>query len=199
MSRTGFILRLLLALGALWAGGLFRFADEIDRLQPATADTDAIVVLTGSAGRVSAGLGLLRGDPGRRMLISGIGSDTNRAALEAAHPGNADLFDCCVDLGPDAQDTVGNAVEIAFWVRQHRFTSLTVVTAVYHMPRSLVELRRVLGDVRLEPWPTRRGDDDPGRWWHDSATFRRVTLEFHKYVFSLVRARLTSDIGDVRL
>ena len=67
------------------------------------------------------------------------------------------------------------------------------------MPRSLVELRRVLGDVRLEPWPTRRGDDDPGRWWHDSATFRRVTLEFHKYVFSLVRARLTSDIGDVRL
>ena len=77
-------------------------------------------------------------------------------------------------------------------------SSLIVVTAAYHMPRSLIELHRETGMIRLEPWPTRTGKDDPGRWWGEGGTFRRVGIEYHKDVFSLVRARIDHDIGEVR-
>lgn len=190
--------RILLVVLALWSGGLLRFVHDVEAIRPSSADADAIVVLTGSAGRITAGLELLRPRPERQMLISGVGYGTDKAALAQAHADDADLIACCVELGIKARDTVGNAAETADWARRNGFTSLIVVTAAYHMPRSLVELRRELGDVRLEPWPTRQGDDDPGRWWRQAATLRRVVLEYHKYVFSLARARLTAAIGDVR-
>ena len=50
------------------------------------------------------------------------------------------LFNCCVDLGYEALDTVGNADETRTWARSNGYTRLIVVTSRYHMPRSLAEL-----------------------------------------------------------
>ena len=54
----------------------------------------------------------------------------------------AQRFDCCADLGFMAADTHGNAQETADWARAHRYKSLIVVTANYHMPRSLTRILR---------------------------------------------------------
>lgn len=192
------LFRILFVLLALWSGGLLRFTADVQLMQPSHTGAEAIVVLTGSAGRVTTGLQLLARDPSRKMLISGVGTRTDKQALAQAHPDSELLLECCVALGPEAQDTVGNAREIARWANTEQVASLIVVTAAYHMPRSLIELHRETGNIRLEPWPTRTGKDDPDRWWREGRTFQRVVIEYHKYVFSLIRARIYHDIGDVR-
>jgi uncharacterized SAM-binding protein YcdF (DUF218 family) len=58
-----------------------------------------------------------------------------------------------ITLGRTATSTRGNGMEIGNWAREHGIASLRVVTAGYHMPRSLLELRRNLPDVTLVPHP----------------------------------------------
>lgn len=199
MSRSGVVIRLILCLVALWLGGLLGFAWRVYSIPTSPAPAEGIVVLTGSAGRISGGLELLKRYPDARMLITGVGDGTAKSEIAAAFSTDEALFDCCIELDRRAQDTVGNAEETARWVRRNTISSLVVVTAAYHMPRSLVEMRRVMENVRLEPLPTRAGEDNPERWWWwNSPTRRRIALEYHKYLFSLVRARLTADIGDLR-
>jgi uncharacterized SAM-binding protein YcdF (DUF218 family) len=56
-----------------------------------------------------------------------------------------------VTLGRAAGSTRGNATETAEWVAAHNIHSLIVVTAGYHMPRALAELRRSLPNVTFYP------------------------------------------------
>jgi uncharacterized SAM-binding protein YcdF (DUF218 family) len=63
------------------------------------------------------------------------------------------LFVCCVDLGYDAIDTVGNALETAKWVRAHNYRRVLVVTSNYHMPRSLLELHRIDPETQYVGYP----------------------------------------------
>ena len=45
---------------------------------------------------------------------------------------------CCVVLGHDADNALGNAHETPQWIRQQGFRTLRLVTAWYHMPCSLL-------------------------------------------------------------
>jgi uncharacterized SAM-binding protein YcdF (DUF218 family) len=191
-------MRLLMVLAALWAGGLIAFAARVDAPPRPPGPADGIVVLTGSAGRISAGLDLLKQRPAAKMLITGVGDGTARSELAEAFSVDAALFDCCVELDRRAKDTVGNAEETARWVIRNGLDSIVVVTAASHLPRSMVEMRRKMSGVRLEPLPTRAGVDDPVLWHRDWPALRRLVVEYNKYLFSLVRARLLDDIGDVR-
>jgi uncharacterized SAM-binding protein YcdF (DUF218 family) len=58
-----------------------------------------------------------------------------------------------VALGFRAISTRGNAEETAGWVRRHHLHSVIVVTAFYHMPRAMAELRRSLPETRLYACP----------------------------------------------
>src|SRR3546814_11467635 len=60
---------------------------------------------------------------------------------------------CSSDLGYEADNTRGNAVETAAWMKDQGFTSLRLVTATYHMPRSLLEFRRLMPDIEIVPHP----------------------------------------------
>ena len=190
----------LVAIVALtWLVGLFVFADRVRGLSPADepARADAIVALTGpSAERVNAAIRLLEQDKGRRVLISGVNRDVRRQELRELTPGSTRLFNCCVDLGFEAEDTVGNAQEIAAWTRAKGYRSLIVVTSDYHMPRSLVEIRGQLPGVKLTPYAISTPSLDNARWWRAAVTARRMTLEYMKYLAVLGREgvrRITRD------
>jgi uncharacterized SAM-binding protein YcdF (DUF218 family) len=58
-----------------------------------------------------------------------------------------------ITLGRYASSTQGNAVETAAWAAQNGLRSIVVVTANYHMPRALAELRQALPAVDLYPLP----------------------------------------------
>ncbi|HEX8568944.1 MAG TPA: YdcF family protein [Caulobacteraceae bacterium] len=188
----------LLVLLMIWSVGLLAFAARVDRYAPAPEPprADAIVALTGASDvRLGAAMRLLEARKGRRMLISGVNRGATRADIREVVRGYGVLFDCCVDLGFQAETTLGNAQETADWARSHRFDSLVVVTSDYHMPRSLVELRAALPGAELHPYPVET-DIDAQRWWSSGQSARRITLEYCKYLVVLFREIVLSLGGE---
>ncbi len=192
-------LTLVAIVALMWLVGLFAFAERVRSLTPATepARADAIVALTGpSAERVNTAIRLLEQDKGDRVLISGVNREVRRQELRALTPGSSRLFNCCVDLGFEAEDTIGNAQEIAAWARSRGYDSLIVVTSDYHMPRSLMEIRGAAPDLELTPYAISTPSLDNSRWWRAAVTARRMTLEYLKYLAVLGREGVRRISGD---
>ena len=184
------LLTVIAIVALIWLVGLFAFAHRVRELTPADdpAPADAIVALTGpSAERVNAAIRLLEQGKGDRLLISGVNREVRRQELRALTPGSSKLFNCCVDLGFEAENTVGNAQEIAAWARSKGYDHLIVVTSDYHMPRSLLEIRGAAPGVRLTPYAVSTPSLDNAGWWRATETARRMTLEYMKYLAVLGR------------
>ena len=188
-------------LALIWLIGLFVFAERVRGYTPAPEPerADAIVALTGpSAERVNAAIRLLEQDKGRRVLISGVNREVRRQELRALTPGSNRLFNCCVDLGFEAEDTVGNAQEIAAWADAKGYDSLIVVTSDYHMARALTEIRAAAPGVQLTAYAVETPSLDNSRWWRAAVTARRMTLEYMKYLAALGRVAVGKVSGEGR-
>jgi len=169
----------------LYGIGFSLFLSQLPAPSEGSAKADAIVALTGQGGRLGPAVSLLEQGDGQRLLITGVNPMTSKRALKAVLHGG-DAFDCCADLGFAALDTIGNAQETARWVRAHGYRSLIVVTADYHMPRSLIEFAAQMPEVRLVPYPV--AADAPKSLSWDAV--KRLNGEYVKYVASLVRVSL---------
>ena len=168
--------------------GFFAFAFSIDSTQPSTtARADGIVVLTGGGKRIEEALSLLSRGRASRLLISGVHPGTTRGILSRLMPANEQMFACCVDIDRQALNTVGNATETRSWTRQRGFRSLIVVTSSYHMPRSLVELKRAMPDIRLIPHPVVPPRFAGSMWWLKPQNIRVVTFEYLKFLPAIAR------------
>jgi uncharacterized SAM-binding protein YcdF (DUF218 family) len=175
----------------VWLGGLLLFAATLPRHTPEPPpDADGIVVLTGGAARIEAGLALLRHGKAQRMFISGVHPGSGKTAMRATLPGNSVEFDCCIDLGFAAADTYGNALETAAWARGRGYRRLLVVTANYHMPRALTELEYRLPNVELIPYPVIPTQFKLKRWWNWPGTATLLVEEFDKFLLASLRAQL---------
>ncbi len=182
----------VLAMVLLWLGGFLQFTSHLlqqtsQRLGPG----DAIVVLTGGTGRLREGLEMLAAGKGARLLISGVKTGISAAELRTQQAAAADMFSCCIDLGYQAHDTRGNAIETALWMQRHGFESLHVVTASYHMPRSLLLFQQAMPRVVLHPNPVFPKQVKLAQWWLYPGTFKLLAVEYSKYLISLFRVRLT--------
>ena len=110
---------------------------------------DGIVALTGGPDRITVAYRLLDEGKGMRLLITGVHPDVTPISLKNIVPGDAEKFDCCVDLGRMAENTIGNAAETADWVRRNDYRSVILVTSTYHLPRARLELRRAMPTVEI--------------------------------------------------
>lgn len=90
-------------------------------------------------------------------------------------------------LGHAADNTIGNARETAGWIAQENFRSLRLVTASYHMPRSLVEFRRTMPDIRIVPHPVFPEGFKGEAWWRWPGTFRLLVAEYNKFLLASIR------------
>ena len=108
--------------------------------------TDAVVVLTGGAGRIERGLDTLRRRLAGRMLISGVQRTVLPHELAARHRVDPAIFDCCIDLGREAIDTRSNADEVDRWMERRGFRSMRLITTDWHMPRARFEISKRLGE-----------------------------------------------------
>lgn len=181
MSR---LLGVLAALAGLWLGAFGWFSATLPEPTPPTAGlsrTEGLVVLTGGEGRVARGLELLARGQADRLLISGVNSTTTARQIAALTGTPERLFQCCVDIGRAAGDTIGNAAEAALWMERHRFSAVRIVTSRLHMPRSRLEFRLRMPDARIESEPV---DTNP-------SLLRRVD-EFNKYLVRLTTVRAQS-------
>ena len=177
-------------IAAIWLSGLIAFVDRVSRLTPAPAPSpaDGIVALTGRSDfRLQAAADLLEAGKGRRMLISGVNRQVKRADLQALTRAPRSLFDCCVDLGFTAEDTIGNAREAVDWARGMRFKTLVLVTADYHMPRALLELRGSAAGLTIRDYPLVTPELDVRHWTQTALGARRMMAEYSKYLAILAR------------
>lgn len=168
---------------SLLALGFVLFASIVTRL-PAQNNphADGIVVLTGEGRRIAEGARLLSEGRAERMLISGVFRRTGKKALIEISGLPEDKFDCCVDVGYTALDTAGNANETRAWAVARGYASLIVVTASYHMPRSLAELSLALPTTRLIPHPVVPNNFPPTRWWLSASATRTLVSEYFKFL-----------------
>jgi uncharacterized SAM-binding protein YcdF (DUF218 family) len=180
-----------LALLVLWVIGLLWFATVLPReVDQAGRQTDAIVVLTGGSARLSRGLELLAQQRARKLFISGVYRGVDMAELFRVRQQSPDEFACCVSLGHDADDTRGNARETAAWIAEQGFTSLRLVTANYHMPRSLLEFRHAMPDIEIVPHPVFPENFKQDEWWLWPGSASLVASEYSKYLVAHLRPTL---------
>ncbi len=175
----------------LWGVGLFAFASRVAHATPAAdpGRAQGIVALTGGSNRrLQAAMNLLQAGRGQRLLISGVNRHTTREEVRrAARAVAGPLYECCVDLGFEAIDTVGNARETAEWARARGYDHLILVTADYHMPRAMLELRGAMPQVKLTPYPVATEDVDARAWWRTPPGLRLMVMEYDKYLVILAR------------
>ncbi len=170
-------------LAGAWTWGLVLFAKGIPSdIADASTPTDAIVVLTGGSQRTITGLELLSQGKARKLFISGVheGVELPRL-LEVAGASETALRER-VETGYGALNTAGNAVETEEWMRNNGFRSLRLVTASYHMPRSLLEFRHALPDATIIPHPVFPDHVKQDSWWLWPGTARLIVGEYNKFL-----------------
>jgi len=173
---------IILALAG-WLAGLSAFVNDMASMPipKPLQKLDAIVVLTGGSNRIDAGFNLLEHGFGKKLFISGVykGLDVNRLLKRwKAEPQSK--LDCCVVLGFEADNTVGNAVETAEWLHKEGFHSIYLVTANYHIRRALLEFRRLAPDVAITPYPV----------VPDKYENFLIMREYAKYIAAYIRSLL---------
>ena len=137
------IVRLLAVCLLGWMLGFIWFAVLLP--QPLDSrPTDAIVVLTGGAGRIDRGIALLEAKTAKRMLISGVDRSVRPGELAAEYDTPEALFACCITLGREAIDTRSNAIETARWLERRDYKTVRLITTDWHMRRAALELRQAL-------------------------------------------------------
>ena len=188
MTRIAVGLAALLAV--VYVGGFFLFTARLDRTPPVEVPVaDGIVALTGGPDRITAAYRLLEEGRGTRLLITGVHPDVTAASLKEIVPGAAPKFDCCVDVGHLAENTIGNAAETAEWVREKDYRSIILVTSTYHLPRARLELGRAMPGVEISPYPVFQDTLHLDGWWAYPGTTRLLISEYTKYLLTLTYGR----------
>ena len=180
--------------------GFMLFAISVMREQAVTASpaiekADGIVVLTGASSRISAGALLLKNGHGKRLLISGVNRITTKQDVERLSGLDHKSFTCCVDLGYEALDTVGNADETRTWANANGYRKLIVVTSSYHMPRALAELALAMPDAQFVPHTVTPKDFPDSGWWLSVRTTRYLLAEYVKYLPAVARLATQRVMG----
>ncbi|MEJ0010299.1 MAG: YdcF family protein [Alphaproteobacteria bacterium] len=106
------------------------------------------------------------------LFISGVGAEVTLPQMLAAHATPAQRAQiksrgATIVLGHLASTTETNAEEVAAFARERQLKSIRLITAHYHMPRSLLEFRSLLPQVTFVPDAVFPGDAPREHWWQD--------------------------------
>lgn len=182
----------------LWFGGLLIFFFSLPlQVMDEKTPTQAIVALTGGSERLKTGFSLLCQKQANLIFISGVNPEENLRTILKSVPINK--IDCPLDreqlttsthLGYQAKNTKGNAKETAAWVKQMNISSLRLVTASYHMPRSLMELRNLLPHITIIPHPVFSYGQDRLKWFENTVLLFTIFSEYNKFLWGYVRIHL---------
>jgi len=181
----------LIILLAVFGGILLNFLDFIEQI-PTTKTTndnitDAIVVLTGGSNRLEEGLNLLAERRAKKLFISGVYRGVEVKRLLNIFQGNPEELICCIELGYSAGSTKGNAAETKTWLTNEGHKSIRLVTASYHMPRSIKEFQHHMPSLTIIPhavFPKQFKRED---WWLWPGTASLILTEYFKFLISSLR------------
>jgi uncharacterized SAM-binding protein YcdF (DUF218 family) len=186
-----FIGRLFAALLIVWSISLGLYVLQINSYgQEVGQMPDAIVVLTGGSNRIEEGLDLMSQHKCQNLFISGVNRDVSRHDILGRIQKNGNVPQCDLELGYTARNTHENAQEVLAWMKKKEFHSMVLVTAHYHMPRSLLEFKAIAPDMIIYPYAVQ--PDMNHKTYLESALSRSwlVLKEYHKYMAAWLRIYL---------
>lgn len=181
-------MRIVVIFAAIYAAAFLAFVFTLPTHPDGPAKADGIVALTGGDARLDTAVALLEHGTGKRLLITGANKASTKEMLGARSRGGK-RFACCADIGYSAEDTYGNAEEAADWAKEHRFHSLVIVTAGYHMPRTLRLFHSVMPDMKLVSYPVEPEGVNLSQWWRPGM-LHLLHNEYLKYMASLVMTEI---------
>ncbi|MCZ4281641.1 YdcF family protein [Kiloniella laminariae] len=171
-----------------WIGGFFWFAATLpEETSSHVAPVDAIVVLTGGSDRINTGLELLANGQAKKLFISGVYQGVEVRELLSLSQQAPNNLECCVTLGYEADDTRGNALETKSWLDEQGYKSLRLVTASYHMPRSLLEFRHAMPQATIQPYPVFPSNVRHKDWWMWPGSMTLILSEYNKFLLAQIR------------
>jgi uncharacterized SAM-binding protein YcdF (DUF218 family) len=194
------ILKVTLLFFLIWMGGLALFFSSIPQyVSDEQTTTEAIIVLTGGRERLKTGFQLLCAGQAKMIFISGVHpGETLKSLLKSLENSGVhcslsrEQLTSSAHLGYAAKNTRGNAQEIAAWIKEKSITSLRLVTAAYHMPRSLMELKQVLPHTPIIPHPVFPYGDGQSQWWWNEGALYMVFSEYNKFLWGFLRIYLSA-------
>lgn len=184
----------LISLFIIWLLGLGIFLYQIPRqIIDEETKTQAIVVLTGGRHRLKTGFDLLSSEHAPRLFISGVHPEETLKSLlrnsgTSGHVNahNKEQLLSSIDLGYTAQNTQENAAEVQTWLHEKSIRSFRLVTANYHMPRSLLEFKHKLPHVMIVPHPV--FPQGIHMFYGKKKSIMPLVLsEYHKFLVAFVR------------
>jgi uncharacterized SAM-binding protein YcdF (DUF218 family) len=174
----------------VWVIGFSSFVGKVTSyIQPQIdinlVPQQAIVVLTGGSERVKAGLDLLMANKGQKLLISGVHPmvrSVDSIVVDDDIP--SDVKDCCITLGYAANNTTGNAKETKEFMEKEKYQNMILVTAHYHMPRSMMVFEREMPKTKILPFPVSPNTVQLEDWWLHTGTVSLLMTEYNKYLWA---------------
>lgn len=153
----------LMTLCLIWVLGWLWFAASVVSMKPDDdwVKTDAIIVLTGGGNRVNTGLDLLAADKAQYLFISGVNAQVKPAELIGLWKGDHAKVLPRMILGYAAADTASNAIESQEWILKNNIKTVRLVTANYHMARSMLMFHEQVPDVTIYRHPVIPDDFEP--------------------------------------
>ena len=185
------LLAVVILIGA-WVFGLTKYVDNLPMTPTADKSiADGIVILTGGSKRIGEGIDLLESGAAERLFISGVGERSKLDVLlmlSGPLPDDIAVLKDRIDLGYEAQNTRGNAIEVSKWVNAHNYKTIRLVTANYHMQRSYFELQSQMPEIKIIQNPVFPEDIRKEKWWNHGITKKVMISEYNKYIVSRIAA-----------
>lgn len=180
---------LIFVLFLLWFSGFIVFAWHINSFSPNfDQQTDAIIALTGGRNRIIEAVNLLEQGLAKRLFISGVGKDISLSDIQKQQRIATTRLQQ-IDIGHNASDTIGNALETKLWTTQNNITSIRLVTSNYHIARSMVEFKKHNPSLIIIPHPV-YSERIEKKWWTSWQTFSLIFKEYNKFVCAYIKNNL---------
>jgi uncharacterized SAM-binding protein YcdF (DUF218 family) len=188
----------LIGFALVWAIGFFYFVMHVVpsyhppasfEIQALEEKPQAIVVLTGGRLRLTKAVEMLSQGHADRLFISGVseGNDLiTTLILSGPLPDGIHLLVDNIELGYAAGNTRGNAVETLEWTRNNNITSIYMVTANYHMPRSVLLFDQYAPNLQVIPVPIISPGVEVKDWFSSDGSKRLLMSEYNKYIITVI-------------
>ncbi|MCQ2914738.1 MAG: YdcF family protein [Alphaproteobacteria bacterium] len=184
MSKRRIVFIGIISLAFLfWLIGLLDFAKHVRMpIQSPDEKTDAIVSLTGGTDRLKVSVNLLKQGLAEKLFISGVNKKTNWMSIAQTLDDYPQEIVDKITLGHVACNTKENAIESKDWIERNHFKSIRLVTAGYHIPRSKIEFKHELPDIKIVLHPVFPEKFMHDSWWKWPGSAGLMLEEYHKFL-----------------
>jgi len=172
-------LNLFLFLAIILVIGFIKFYYSIKNTTVySNQNIQGIAILTGGKGRISEGIKLFLETQNSILLITGVDKKVDSEQIVPARL----LKNPKVFIDKNSDTTLDNANAIIQWATVNKITNVLVVTSDYHMPRSMLVLKKKSKKLNFYPYLVTSNIRLEEKLLKDSKVLRFMLEEYFKYL-----------------